>query len=108
MRAAPPLADLLTTVTHTWGDGDPEIGRFAVVVLWALHCSHALKQGASDKLLLKPLSSLHWRQKLGGQISQENGCVWGGGGAVAVDKELCYSFLLPLPIQLSLCLLRRL
>jgi len=62
------------------------------LLLWfsGLYLSHALKQGESDKLLLKPLSSLHWRQKLGGQISQENGCVWGGGGAVAVDKELCY------------------
>lgn len=49
------------------------------LLLWfsGLYLSRALKQGESDKLLLKPLSSLHWRQKLGGQISQENGCVSG-------------------------------
>lgn len=97
MRAAPPLADLLTTVTHTWGDGDPEIGRFAVVVLWALRYSHALKQGAPDKLPLKPLSSLHWRQKLGGQISQENGCVWGVEVLLLLTKSFVTLFYCPLP-----------
>lgn len=59
--------------------------------LWfsGLYLSRALKQGESDKLLLKPLSSLHWRQKLGGQISQENGCV---GGGVEVLLLLTKSF----------------